>query len=88
MKITKEIIKEASRKTNSLTHEVISEIFHRLPFGQEITLSTGEVGYLKPLGDNPREQEGQIICTFDFVEKNQKWLIEFTLTKSGWEQSF
>ena len=46
--------------------EILQEIFHRMPFGQEVTLSNGRVGRIKKFIE-PRMRDDQWEFGFDIV---------------------
>lgn len=63
--------------------EIVRQLWHMLPLGQEITLSNGRVGKLKPFVE-PRERDGRWEFGFDVVfEKGSPDHLEFFLKHTG-----
>lgn len=62
--------------------EAITDVFHRMPWGAEITLSNGTTCKLKPFVEPRLNDEGRAEFGFDLA--GATWHLEFMVTQTGW----
>lgn len=77
-------------RMDALTLEVMRDVWHRMPFGQEIALSNGETATIRPFvepreGNPEREDDlSRPNFGFDVVGPGGSWHLEFWTSRGGW----
>ena len=80
---------ERARST-AIALEVMCDVFHRMPFGQQIALSNGKTATIRPFvepttaDDRTDERKGVPQFGFDVVFDDGSGHIEFMAYKTGW----
>lgn len=82
---------EHKARMDALTMEVMQDVWHRMPFGQEIALSNGETATIKPFfeprpGDPDATEADRANASFGFdvIGPQGAWHLEFVAYRSGW----
>jgi len=77
-------LKEYAARTEAMALEALKEIYHRIPFGEEIHLANGQVAVIEKFVRPKIDEQGEIRAGIDVTAKDGSWHLEFTLKKTGW----
>ena len=69
-------------KQYSIAMEALNDLFHRLPFGEEIQFSDGRKGTVTPFFEPKWKEDGTPVAGIDIQLSDSH--LEFELILSGW----
>jgi hypothetical protein len=69
-------------KQYSIAMEALNNLFHRIPFGEEIQFSDGRTGTIKPFFEPKWKEDGTPVAGIDIQLSDSH--LEFELSLSGW----
>ena len=84
------LVADHKASVNRVSMEVLQDVFHRMPFGAQIQLASGDVAEIKPFFepvDGSKRQPGdhfRDVCHFGFDVVGPNWHLEFVVSQSGW----
>ena len=79
-----EIFEDAQMRVEAIALEALRDIFHRIPFGEEITFSDGRKGIISKFYEPKITNDGAIKAGIDIKDVEGNWHLEFILQKTGW----
>ncbi len=71
-------------RVETIALEALRDIFHRIPFGEEITFSDGRKGVIRKFYEPKIADDGAIKAGIDIKDVEGNWHLEFILEKTGW----
>ena len=80
----KKVYEETSARINTHAMEVLQELFHRIPFGTEITLANGKTATITPFIEPRVDDDGKLSAVIDVKYHDGSGHFEFCVYQSGW----
>ena len=77
------LLSSVQPRVEAVAMEALTEIFHRFPWGQEMTFANGTKGAIKKFVE-PRLNAETGRPEFGFDVKGADWHLEFFVRQEGW----